>query len=57
MRGARRSGQARSLGGPTPRLWPTDECERLLDVAEASLRESIQDLRLRWAVSTVPYPK
>jgi hypothetical protein len=54
MRGARRRGQARSLGGPTPRLWPTDECERLLDVAEASLRESIQDLRLRWAVSTVP---
>ena len=24
------------------------------DEAEASLRESIQDLRLRWALSTVP---
>ena len=36
-----------SANGSTPRQWPTDECERLLDVAEASLRGSIADLKLR----------
>ena len=40
--------QAPALGGPTPRFWPVEECERLLDIAEASLCKSIQDLKLRY---------
>ena len=40
--------QAPALEGPTPRFWRVAECERLLDIAEASLRKSIQDLKLRY---------
>jgi len=32
---------------PRPLEWPEDECKRLLDLAEASLRDSMEELKLR----------
>jgi len=36
-----------ALNGPKPRHWPEEECKQVLDVAEASFRASIADLKLR----------
>lgn len=36
-----------AASGPRPLAWPDDECKRMLDIAEASMQDSIQQLRLR----------
>lgn len=39
--------QAEELKGPKPRRWDPGMVDRVLDVAEASMRTSVADLRLR----------
>ncbi len=39
--------QAEALGGPRPFYWPAAEVTQILDVAEATLRTALVDLRLR----------
>lgn len=37
-------------GGPKPYSWPAEDIKALLDIAEASMRDTIQELHLRAAV-------
>lgn len=39
--------QAASLMGPKPTEWPAEDIKVLLDVAETSMRDTVQELRLR----------
>lgn len=43
--------QAPELTGPKPTQWPAEEIKELLDVAEKSMRDTVQDLNLRAKVS------
>lgn len=39
--------QAESLDGPRPAFWPAGEITTLLDIAERTMKETVEDLRLR----------
>lgn len=39
--------QADELDGPKPHYWPQDKVQRLMDLAEESMKDSVKELRLR----------
>jgi len=38
---------AQSAPGPSPQEWPEEDCQRILDLAENSMKNSMEELRLR----------